>query len=144
MTEKERLHSLVEELPEPEVHAALRFVEYLRREAADAVARALREAPCDDEPLTADDLAELDAAELDRQEGASCLTTPRRTIGSSSTSSRPVRRFSSTRASARTCCASWRKSPRRRGLRGAPSGALSAGSGHRPAETEPKLVPRGG
>jgi hypothetical protein len=69
MTEKERLHSLVEELPEPEVHAALRFVEYLRREAADAVARALREAPYDDEPLTADDLAELDAAELDRQEG---------------------------------------------------------------------------
>lgn len=69
MTEKERLHSLVEELPEPEVHAALRFVEYLRREAADPVARALREAPYDDEPLTADDLAELDAAELDRQEG---------------------------------------------------------------------------
>lgn len=69
MTEKERLHSLVEELPEPEVHAALRFVEYLRREATDPVARALREAPYDDEPLTADDLAELGAAELDRQEG---------------------------------------------------------------------------
>lgn len=68
MTEKERLHSLVEELPEPEVHAA-RFVEYLRREATDPVARALREAPDDDEPLTAEALAELDAAELDRQEG---------------------------------------------------------------------------
>lgn len=69
MTEKERLHSLVDKLPEPEVHAALRFVEYLRREAADPVARALSEAPYDDEPMTADDLAELDAAELDRQAG---------------------------------------------------------------------------
>lgn len=69
MTEKERLHSLVEELPEPEVHAALRFVEYLRQEASDPVARALREAPYDDEPLTGEDLAELDAAERDRQEG---------------------------------------------------------------------------
>lgn len=69
MTEKERLHSLVEDLPEPEIHAALRFVEYLRREASDPVARALEEAPFDDEPLTAEDLAELEAAESDRQEG---------------------------------------------------------------------------
>jgi len=30
MTDRERLHSLVEDLPEEEVHAALRFVEYLR------------------------------------------------------------------------------------------------------------------
>ncbi len=69
MTEKERLHSLVDDLPEPEVHAALRFVEYLRLEAADPVARALREAPYDDEPVTAEDLAELEAADRDRQEG---------------------------------------------------------------------------
>jgi len=69
MTEKERLHTLVEDLPEPEVHAALRFVEYLRREASDPVDRALREAPFDDEPLTAEDLEELEAAERDRQEG---------------------------------------------------------------------------
>jgi predicted transcriptional regulator len=69
MTEKERLHSLVEDLPEPEVHVALRFVEYLRRETSDPVARALEEAPFDDEPLTAEDLAELEAAERDRQEG---------------------------------------------------------------------------
>jgi predicted transcriptional regulator len=69
MTDKERLHSLVEELPEPEVHAALRFLEYLRRETSDPVARALQEAPYDDEPLTAEDLAELDAAERDHQEG---------------------------------------------------------------------------
>ena len=69
MTEKERLHTLVEDLPELEVHAALRFVEYLRQEASDLVARALNEAPFADEPLTAEDLAELEAAELDRQEG---------------------------------------------------------------------------
>jgi hypothetical protein len=69
MTEKERLLSLVEELPEPEVHAALRFVEYLRHEASDPVARALQEAPLDDEPLTAEDIEELEAAERDRQEG---------------------------------------------------------------------------
>lgn len=68
MTEKERLHNLVEALPDQEIHATLRFVEYLRREASDPVARALQEAPYDDEPLTAEDLAELDAAERDRQE----------------------------------------------------------------------------
>lgn len=69
MTEKERLHALVEALPEPEVHAALRFMEYLRHEASDPVARALREAPFDDEPLTDEDIAELEASERDRQEG---------------------------------------------------------------------------
>jgi hypothetical protein len=69
MTEKERLHSLVEDLPEPEVHAALRFVEYLRREAPDPVAQALQNAPFDDEPVTAEDLEELEAAERDLQEG---------------------------------------------------------------------------
>lgn len=52
MTEKEGLHSLVEDLREPEVHAALRFVEYLRREAPDP-----------------EDLAQLEAAERDRKEG---------------------------------------------------------------------------
>ena len=68
MTEKERLLSLVDELPEREVHTALRFVEYLRQET-DPVARALREAPVDEEPLTQEDLAELEAAERDWQEG---------------------------------------------------------------------------
>lgn len=69
MTEKELLHHLVEELPEAEVHAALRFVEYLRREVSDPVARALREASFDDEPLSAEDLEELGAAEEVRWEG---------------------------------------------------------------------------
>jgi hypothetical protein len=69
MTEKERLHSLVEELPEPEIHAALRFLQYLRQEASDPVAQAFQTAPVDDEALTAGDLADLEAAELDRREG---------------------------------------------------------------------------
>lgn len=63
------LHRLVEELPEAELHAALRFVEYLRQEASDPVARALREAPFDDEPLSAEDVEELEAAEEDRRGG---------------------------------------------------------------------------
>lgn len=69
MTEKERLHSLVDDLPEPEIHAALRFVEYLRQESSDPVARALQNAPLDDEPLTSEDLADLEAAERDWQDG---------------------------------------------------------------------------
>jgi hypothetical protein len=69
MTEKERLHTLVADLPELEVHAALRFVEYLRREASDPVGRAFREAPFDDEPVTPEDLAELAAADRDLKGG---------------------------------------------------------------------------
>jgi hypothetical protein len=69
MTEKERLRTLVEELPEPEVHAALRFVEYLRRETSDPVARACREAPFDDDAVTPEDLAELAAADRDLKRG---------------------------------------------------------------------------
>jgi hypothetical protein len=33
MNDRERLRALVEDLPEGEVHAALRFVEYLRKAA---------------------------------------------------------------------------------------------------------------
>lgn len=69
MTDKERLHSLVEDLPEPEVRAALRFVEYLRWEAADPVTRALQNAPYDDESVTEEDLAELEAADREQREG---------------------------------------------------------------------------
>lgn len=69
MTEKERLHALVDDLPDPEVHTALRFVEYLRMETSDPVERALAEAPFDDEPLTAEDLSALEDAERDLREG---------------------------------------------------------------------------
>ena len=45
MTEKERLRALVEDLPEGEVHAALRFVEFLRGST-----------PPDDQPVTEEDV----------------------------------------------------------------------------------------
>lgn len=69
MTERERLHELIEDLPEGEVHAALRFVEYLRHSDDDPVLRALEEAPPDDEPLSEDDVAALEEAWEDVRQG---------------------------------------------------------------------------
>jgi len=51
MTGKARLHQLVDELPESELHAAERFLEYLR-DAGDPFLQALAAAPPDDEPTT--------------------------------------------------------------------------------------------
>lgn len=69
MTPRERLHTLVDDLPESEVRTATRFVEYLHQEASDPVAQALRDAPLDDEPLTEDDLAAIEEAKRDFREG---------------------------------------------------------------------------
>lgn len=51
MTTKEELYRLVDELPENELHAAKRFLEYLRN-MGDPMLQALMEAPYDDEPTT--------------------------------------------------------------------------------------------
>jgi len=48
---KAELHRLIDELPESELHAARRFLEYLR-DQTDPLLRALRNAPPDDEPET--------------------------------------------------------------------------------------------
>ena len=48
---KAELRRLIDELPESELHAAKRFLEYLR-DQADPLLRALRNAPPDDEPET--------------------------------------------------------------------------------------------
>jgi predicted transcriptional regulator len=48
---KERLHQLVDRVPDGEVHTAERFLEYLAS-AADPVMRALMNAPEMDEPLS--------------------------------------------------------------------------------------------
>lgn len=68
MKERERLHSLIDTLPEGEVHIALRFVEFLGTEESPAL-WSLRDAPFDDEPLTAADEAALAEAEADLVEG---------------------------------------------------------------------------
>lgn len=69
MTERERLRALVDDLPEPKVHAALRFVEDLRTSEEDPVLKALRDAPFDDEPLTEEDLAALREAQGEEVQG---------------------------------------------------------------------------
>jgi hypothetical protein len=69
MSERELLRALVDNLPEGEVHAALRFVEYLRNSEEDPVQWALRDAPPDDEPVTEEDLAALAEAWEDVRHG---------------------------------------------------------------------------
>lgn len=69
MTDRERLHALVDDLPEDEVRTTLRFVEHLQNPEDDPVLRALAEAPLDDEPLTEEDFAALREAEEDEVHG---------------------------------------------------------------------------
>ncbi|HLH24615.1 MAG TPA: hypothetical protein VK066_19005 [Chloroflexota bacterium] len=49
---KDKLHQLVEELPQSEVHAAESILAYLRDIGSDPFLRALALAPVDDEPTT--------------------------------------------------------------------------------------------
>ena len=67
MTTKERLHKLVDELSEQEADDALRYIAQ-RRE--DPVIAAFRDAPEDDEPLTAADEQALAEVQADRAAGA--------------------------------------------------------------------------
>jgi len=69
MESRQTLHTLVDELPEPELPAARRYLEYLR-ETADPLRRALKTAPVDDEPLTDDDLAAIREGREDLAKGA--------------------------------------------------------------------------
>jgi hypothetical protein len=62
MTTKERLHRLIDELPESELHAALRFLEYLRDLDEDPLLLALMQAPEDDEPDTPEERQASDEA----------------------------------------------------------------------------------
>lgn len=48
---RERLYRLVDQIPDGEVHAAERYLEYLA-EQSDPVMRSLMSAPEDDEPVT--------------------------------------------------------------------------------------------
>lgn len=59
MTARERLHQIVEELPEPDAEQILRAVEQWRD---DPVSRALAAAPFDEEPETDDERAAVEQA----------------------------------------------------------------------------------
>jgi hypothetical protein len=63
MTERDRLHALVDTLPEEELSMALHLLE------SRYLVKALLDAPLDDEPLTAEDEAALEEAERDIAEG---------------------------------------------------------------------------
>lgn len=65
---RQTLHTLVDELPEPELRPARRYLEYLRQ-AADPLRRALEAAPVDDEPLTEDDLTAIREGREERAKG---------------------------------------------------------------------------
>jgi hypothetical protein len=56
MVTRERVHQLIEELPDSELPVIERFLEERR---ADPVLRTLAEAPEDDEPLTPEDAAAI-------------------------------------------------------------------------------------
>ena len=62
MSIKDDLHRLVDALPEQEIHAAQRYMEYLRGGGSDEFVRALMEAPEDDEPMTAEEAQGADEA----------------------------------------------------------------------------------
>lgn len=68
MTAREALHALVEELPEAQLTPATRLLKNLRA-PQHPFARALDEAPWDDEPLTDADLLALEEAEDDEKAG---------------------------------------------------------------------------
>jgi len=63
---REALHDLVDRLPEPEVVAAQRYLEYLN---ASPVYRAALSAPKDDEPVTEGDVLAIEKALDDVQAG---------------------------------------------------------------------------
>jgi predicted transcriptional regulator len=59
MEERHVLHVLVDGLPDEELVAAKRFLEYLRFRSKDPLRALLDEAPLDDEPVTEEDLAAI-------------------------------------------------------------------------------------
>jgi hypothetical protein len=69
MTTKEALHALVDELPDDALPAAERYLQSLREAAVDPVLQAFLNAPEDDEPLTAEDLAAIEEAEAEIARG---------------------------------------------------------------------------
>lgn len=59
---KQRLHQLIDELPEDEIHAAERYLEFLSA-CQDPLIQALESAPEDDEPVTDEEREAVEEAE---------------------------------------------------------------------------------
>jgi len=68
MATREDLHKLIEDLPEDEIQAATRYLQYLR-DRYDPVLAALLDAPEDDEPETADERQAVAEAQEDLAAG---------------------------------------------------------------------------
>ena len=66
MTAKEQLHELVDELSEPEAKRALSLV---KKEHEDPMIVAFRDAPEDDEPLSAEEEAALEQSHEEYRRG---------------------------------------------------------------------------
>lgn len=70
MTVKERLHQLVDALPDSETHAAVRYLDYLREKAEETpLMRTLRAAADDDEPYTEEERAAVAEARMELEAG---------------------------------------------------------------------------
>lgn len=65
--DREELKHLVDEVPESELEAAKRYLEFLRD--VDPIRRALDAAPLDDEPLTDEEREAVEEAESDIRAG---------------------------------------------------------------------------
>jgi len=70
MTTRAALHTLVDELPDPELRAARRLLENLRLRGADNTLRSVLEAaPWDGEPATPEDLVAIREGQEDIERG---------------------------------------------------------------------------
>ena len=65
---RERLYRLVDKIPDEEIHAAERYLEYLAKQG-DPLVRALIHAPVSDEPLTDAEREALDEGRRALDEG---------------------------------------------------------------------------
>lgn len=65
---RDRLHRLIDEISDSELHAVEKYLEYIR-DTSDPVRHALENAPVDDESLTDDERAAIKEAEDDLRAG---------------------------------------------------------------------------
>jgi len=69
MQDRQTLHTLVDELPEPELPVAQRFLEYLGQQGRDPLREFLATVPEDDEPVSEEDRTAIRQGHEDRAKG---------------------------------------------------------------------------